>query len=49
MNAAFLYYFRVASLEVINFNKKVTVEKHTVMKDGLLLSKGRLIDGMNFI
>ena len=35
-------------MEVINFNNKVTVEKQAVMKDGVLLSKGRLIDGMNF-
>ena len=33
---------------MINFNNKVTVEKQAVMKDGVLLSKGRLIDGMNF-
>ena len=49
LNAALLYYFRVASMEVIKFNNKVSIEKHTVMKDGILLSKGRLIDGMNFI
>ena len=48
LNAALLYYFRLASLEVIHFNNKVTVEKHAVMKDGVLLSRGRLIDGMNF-
>ena len=27
----------------------MSVEKYTVMKDGVLLSKGRLIDGMNFM
>ena len=49
LNAALLYYFRLACREVIQFNSKVTVEKHTVMKDGILLSKGRIIDGMNFM
>ena len=49
LNAALLYYFRKASLEVIQFNSKVTIEKQTVMRDGVLLSKGRIIDGMNFL
>ena len=49
LNAALLYYFRKASLEVIHFNSKASVEKQAVMRDGVLLSKGRIIDGMNFL
>ena len=49
INAALLYYFRVASQEVLKFGSKKMVEKSTELKDGVLLSKGRIIDGMNFI
>ena len=49
LNAALLYYFRQASKEVVKFNSKQLVDKQAVMKDGVLLSKGRIIDGMNFL
>ena len=49
LNAALLLYFRLASREVEKFNSKQFIEKHMVLKDGILLSKGRIIDGMNFI
>ena len=49
LNAALTYYFRVASKEVIKFNSKQLVAKQTIMKDGILLSRGRIIDGMNFL
>ena len=49
INAALLYYFRIASQEVLKFGNKKMVEKSTELKDGVLLSKGRIVDGMNFI
>ena len=49
LNAALLLYFRFASREVTQFNSKQLVDRQTVLKDGILLSKGRIIDGMNFI
>ena len=49
INAALLYYFRVASQEVLKFGNRKMVEKSTELKDGVLLSRGRIIDGMNFI
>ena len=49
LNSALLYYFRVASLEVLKFNSQQVVDRRTEMKDGVLLSKGRIIEGMNFI
>ena len=49
INAALLLYYRWASLEVLQFNSKQVVDKHAVEKDGILLSKGRIIDGMNFL
>ena len=49
INAALLLYFRMASREVTQFNSKQLIDRQTVMKDGILLSKGRIIDGMNFM
>ena len=49
LNMALLYYYRQASGEVTEFNSKHIVERRTVAKDGVLLSKGRLLDGMNFL
>ena len=43
LNAALLYYFRVASQEVMEFNSQQVVERRTVLKDGVLLSKGRIL------
>ena len=36
-------------MEVINFNSKHKVEKIGVLKDGVLFSKGRIIEGMDFV
>ena len=49
LNAALLLYFRIGSREVEKFNSKQLVEKKTILKDGIRLSTGRIIDGMNFI
>ena len=46
---ALRYYFRLASKEVTHFNSKIVVEKRTVLQDGILLSKGRILQGMNFL
>ena len=49
VNAALNFYFRLSSKEVIKFNSKAYIEKRGVMHDGILLSKTRLIQGMNFL
>ena len=49
INAALLLYFRLASREVERFNSKQLVQTKTVLRDGVRLSVGRIIDGMNFI
>ena len=46
---ALLYLFRKASAEVLKFNKQALVNKLAFDKDGILYSKGRLLDGMNFV
>ena len=49
LNLALLYLFRKGSAEVRNFVSKKFVSKIAHEVDGILLSKGRLIDGMNFV
>ena len=49
LNAALLYFFRQAAREVLEFNSRKVVDKRAILKDGVLLSKGRILDGMNFI
>ena len=49
LNAALLLYFRLVSREVEHFNSKQLVEKKTVVRDGVRLSVGRIIDGMNLL
>ena len=49
LNAALLYFFRQASSEVLEFNSSQVVNRKSIMKDGVLLSRGRILDGMNFI
>ena len=49
LNMALRFYFRKACNEVIQFNSKSVVEKKAVLQDGILLSRGRIIQGMNFI
>ena len=49
LHAALLYLFRKASAEVKQFNPDSVIKKLTHEKGGILLSKGRLLDGMNFL
>ena len=49
INAALLYYFRKATMEVLEFCNKKVLERKADFKDGILLSKGRIVDGMNFV
>ena len=49
LHQALVYLYRKAAQEVIHFNTKSKVEKVAVLKDGILFSKGRIIDGMNFV
>ena len=49
LHQALVYLYRKAAREVIHFNSKVKVDKVAVMKDGILFSKGRIMDGMNFV
>ena len=46
---ALLYYFRLAAREVKEFNSKALIDKIAVEVDGLLLSKSRIHDVLNFI
>ena len=49
LNQALLYLFRKGSLEVKKFVSKQIINKVCHEVEGILLSKGRLIDGMNFV
>ena len=49
VNLALLYLYRKGSEEVKHFCKKEKVAKIAVEQDGVLLSKGRLLDEMNFM
>ena len=46
---ALLYLFRKSSAEVKEFCSQRFLSKIGYEKDGIILSKGRLIDGMNFV
>ena len=48
LNIALLYLFRKGTEEVKKFNGKDLVRKIGIEKEGVLLSKGRLLDGFNF-
>lgn len=48
INMALLYYYRKATEEVKHFCKKEKLMKISVEQEGVLLSKGRLLDEMNF-
>ena len=48
LQSALVYLFRKATKEVEKFNSKVKVEKAAVMKDDILFSRGRILEGMNF-
>ena len=49
LHIALLYLFRKGAAEVRNFTSKKVVAKIAHEADGLLLSKGRLLEGMNFV
>ena len=49
LHQALVYLYRKAAKEVMHFNTKAKVEKVATLKDGILFSKGRIIDGMNFL
>ena len=46
---ALYYLFSKASAEVKEFNSKSFVEKHTIEKGGILLSRSRMADGLDFL
>ena len=49
LHLALLYLFRKGTKEVRQFVSKKFISKIACEVDGILLSKGRLIDGMNFV
>ena len=49
LHMALLYLFRKSTGEVKHFNSKKILSKIASETDGILLSKGRLLDGMNFV
>ena len=49
IQAALLYLFRKGSAEVIRFNTSSLIKKIAFEKEGILFSKGRILDGMNFV
>lgn len=49
LHMALLYLFRKGSEEVKKFNPSKLVQKIATEVDGILLSRGRILDGMNFL
>ena len=49
VSLALTYLYQKGSLEVKKFNSQSVIKKYTVEKNFILFSKGRLIDGMNFV
>ena len=49
VNMSMLYLFRKATLEVRQFNSTNMVKKHMVEQDGILLSKNRMVAGLDYI
>ena len=49
LHLALLYLYRKGTNEVKHFTNKKKLEKISVEVDGILLSKGRLLDGLNFV
>ena len=49
IQTALLYLFRKSSAEAHKFNKASLLQKISFEKDGVLFSKGRILDGMNFV
>ena len=48
LHLALLYLYRKGSIEVKHFTSKKVLNKIAYEADGILLSKGRLLDGLNF-
>ena len=48
INLALTYLYRKAANEVVKFNPASKVEKVGTMRNGILFSKGRILDSMNF-
>ena len=48
IHSALVYLYKKASQEVHHFNSSLKVEKIGVWKEGILLSRARIMDGMNF-
>ena len=48
LHMALLYLFRKGSREVKKFNTSKLVQRVAIEVDGILLSKDRILDGMNF-
>ena len=49
LSMALTHLYQKASREVKKFNSSSLLKKHTVEKNGILFSKGRLIEGKNFV
>ena len=49
VHQALVYLYRKATQEVIKFNSASKVDKLAVLKNGILFSKGRIMEGMNFV
>ena len=49
VNMALLYLFRKASLEVRKFNSDSVIKKHMIEKDDILLSKSRMVAGLDYV
>ena len=48
LSIALMYLFRKATAEIQEFCSNKVIEKHMIMKDGILLSKNRLLDCLDF-
>ena len=48
ISLALNYLFKKGSAEVREFNSKTYIKKHTIEKNGILLSRSRMVDGLNF-
>ena len=46
---ALLYLFRKATLEVKEFNSVSFIKKHTIEMDGILVSKNRMVEGLDYL
>ena len=45
---ALKYLYSKATKEVLNFYPKEKIDRIAIMKDDVLVSRGRILDGMNF-